>query len=63
MLYCYSVKIDREIIAPGYGKEVVDGINPIDKLYIYQLMSNAQPPDSKQFDSQMQMHTITPKNM
>ena len=35
----YSSIIDRGISAPGHGKEVVDGINAIDKRYIYQLMS------------------------
>ena len=37
MSQCYSVIIDRGISAPGYGKEVVDGINAIDKRYIYQV--------------------------
>ena len=37
---CYSVIIDRGISAPRHGKEVVNGINTIDKRYIYQLMSN-----------------------
>ena len=42
-----------------HGKEVVDGINTIDKNYIYQGMSNVQLPGSKLFYYQMQMHTIT----
>ena len=53
----YSVIIDRGINAPGHGKEVVYGINAIDKRYIYQLMSNVQIPVSNIFDHQMQMHT------
>ena len=36
--------------APGYGKEVVDGLNEIDKQYIHQLMSNVQLLASKTFD-------------
>ena len=31
----HSIIIDRGIIAPVHGKEVVDGINAIDKRYIY----------------------------
>ena len=32
----YSIIIDRGISAPGNGKEVVDGVNDVDKaLYIY----------------------------
>ena len=29
-----SIVIDRGISAPGNGKEVVDGINAVDKRYI-----------------------------
>ena len=60
--HCYSAKIDWGISAPGHGKEVVDGLNAIDKRYIYQLMSNAQLTVSKLFYSQMQIHTSTQNN-
>ena len=56
MSQCYSVIIDRGISASGNGKEVVDGINAVDKGYIYQLMSNVQLPGSNIFDSQMKIH-------
>ena len=61
MFQCYSVIIDRSISAPGYEKEVVNGLNEIDKRYIYQLMSNFQLPGSKIFDSQILMHSFTQK--
>ena len=35
MSQCYSVIIYRGISAYGNGKEVVDGINAVDKCYIY----------------------------
>ena len=38
----YSLIIDQRISAPGHGKEVVDGLNTVDKRYIYQLMSHVQ---------------------
>ena len=38
----HSIIIDRDISAPGHGKEVVDGRNVFDNRYIYQLMSNVQ---------------------
>ena len=57
MSQCYSVIIYQGISAPGHGKEVVDGINDVDKSYIYQLMSNVWLPGSNRFDSQMQIHT------
>ena len=30
----YSIVIDRGISAPGHGKDVVDGLNDVDKRYI-----------------------------
>ena len=61
MSQCYSITIDRGISAPGHGKEVVDGLNDVDKSYIYQLMSKFQLPGSVRFDSQIKMHTGTEK--
>ena len=53
MSQCYSIIIDQGINAPGYGKAVVDGINYVDKPYIYQLMSTVQFPGSNNAGSQM----------
>ena len=39
-----SIIIDFGISAPGHGKEVVDGLNDVDKRYIYLLMSKVQLP-------------------
>ena len=55
----YSLIIDRGISAPGNGKEVVDGLNAVDKRYIYQLMSKVQLPGSIRFDSHIKIHTGT----
>ena len=57
MSQCYSIIIDQCISAPGNDKEVVYGINNVDKRYIYQLMFAVQLTRSNIFDSQMQMHT------
>ena len=62
MLKCHSIIIDRGIIAPGHGKAVVDGLDAVDKSYIYQLMSTVQLPGSIRFDSQIKMHTGTKKD-
>ena len=51
MSQCYSIIIDQGISALGHGKEVVDGINDVDKRYIYELMSTVQLPGSNIFDS------------
>ena len=61
MSQCYSIIFDRGISAPGHGKEVVDGLNYVYKRYIYQLMSTVKLPGSNIFDSQIQIHTGTPK--
>ena len=61
MSQCYYIIIDQDIIATGHDKEVVDGLNAVDKRYIYQLMSNVQLPGSVRFDSQIKMHTVTKK--
>ena len=50
MSQTYSIIIDRGISAPGNGKEEVDGLNAVDKRYIYQLMSKVQLPGSVRFD-------------
>ena len=41
---------------------MVDGLNAVDKRYIYQLMTTVQLPGSKRFDSQIQIHTDTQKD-
>ena len=56
-----SIVFDRGISVPGHVKEVVDGINVIDKRYMYQLMSTVQLTLSKTFDSQIIMHSCTHK--
>ena len=57
MSQCLSLILYQGISAPGNGKEVVDGLNAVDKRYIYQLMSTVQLPGSNRFDSWMQIHT------
>ena len=59
---CYSVKIYQGISEPRHGLKVVDGINDIDKHYIYQLVSNVQPPVSKRFYFQIHMYISTKNN-
>ena len=57
MYHCYSIIIDQGISAPGRGREVVDGFNDIDILYLYQFMSTVQIPGSNRCDLQIQNHT------
>ena len=46
MSQTYSIIIDWGVSAPGHGKEVVDGLNAVDKSYIYQFMFKVQLPGS-----------------
>ena len=62
MYQCNCIIIDQGISAPGHGKEVVDVLNAVNKRYIYQLMFTVKIPGSNRFDSQMKMHTGTPKD-
>ena len=62
MSQCYSVIIYQDISAHGHGKDVLDGLNAVDKRYIYQLISNVKLPGTNRFDSQMQMHTGNQNN-
>ena len=55
----YSIIIYCGISAHGHGKEMFDGLNDVDKRYIYQLMSKVQIPGSVRFDSQIKIHTGT----
>ena len=50
MSQCYSVIIDRGISATGHGKEVVDGINAVDKRCIYHFVFNVQLTGSNIFE-------------
>ena len=57
MSKCYYIIIDLGISEHGHGKEVVYGLNAVDKRYIHQLIPNIQLTGSNVFDSQMQIHT------
>ena len=57
----HSIIIDQCISASEHGKEVVDGLNAIDKRYIYQFISTVQLSGSRTFDSHILMHYYTHK--
>ena len=57
MSKCYYIIIDLGISEHGHGKEVVYGLNAVDKRYIYQLMFTIQLPGSNIFDPHTKIHT------
>ena len=52
---------DLGINTPGHGKEVVDGLNVVDKCYMYQLMHKFQLHGLVRLHSQIKMNTGTKK--
>ena len=56
----FSVIIDLGISAPGHNRELVDGLNRIDKMFLLQLMSYVQLPGGKSYDTQVVMHRVVP---
>ena len=59
MSQTYCMIIDCGISVSGHGKDAVDVLNAVGKLYIYQFMSKVQLTGSVRFDSQTKMHTGT----
>ena len=51
--------INYGIIAPGHGREVVDGLIITEKNRIFHLMDTVKMPYSKRFGIQMGMYTST----
>ena len=55
----FSVIIELGISVPVHGIEVIDGLNYIDKSFIFQLISIVQLPFEKVYDTQVVIHTAT----
>ena len=53
---CY-VNIDSGISAPGHDREVLDGLNPIEKRFQLQLMSTVKLPGENSYDTWMATQT------
>ena len=53
----FYVIIGCDISATGHGREVVDGINFIEKRFLFKLISTVQIPGEKGYDTKMVIHT------
>ena len=51
----YYIIIYRDVIAPGHGREVVDGLINTETWFLFQLMVTVQLEGSKGYDTQMLM--------
>ena len=52
----FSVIIGRGIVAPGHDREVVDGLNDIDKSFLLRLIPTVQLMGKKDYHTKMVMH-------
>ena len=61
--HAYYIIVDYCIGAPGYGKNVFDSVNAINKkrININGKFSTVQIPGFKEHENHMEMHTSTPK--
>ena len=59
MLQDYYVIINRGVGGTGHRREVVDGFNGTENIFIFQFMENVQLPCSKGYDTQISMHSAT----
>ena len=55
----FNIIIYRGISAKGHGREVVDGLNDTDKMFIFCLMKTFQLPGSERFDTKLSAHKTT----
>ena len=55
----YDVVIDRAIGAPGHGKDVVDGLNAVDKRYLKTAMFRIINPEENGSEKTMNSHSAT----
>ena len=59
MSQAFYVVIGCFISELGHYREVLDGLNTIDKRFIFQLISTVQLMVAKNYDTQIVMHTGT----
>ena len=55
----YNIIIDHGIIAPGHGRDVVDGMNATNNFFLVQLMETMKVSGSKGNETKMAMHSST----
>mgnify|MGYP000211327405 FL=1 len=65
LAFNYSIIIDRAVGAPGHGKDLVDGLNAVDKQYLKIIMRSiktAQEDDDKKI-RKIRQHTVFGKKV
>ena len=54
----FGIVIDRAIGAPGHGKDIVDGLNATDKVYLRKKMCMIGTPEAKDSECRMAAHSM-----
>ena len=54
----WGITIDRAIGAPGHGKDLVDGLNAVDKVYLRKKMCLVGTPEAKDAACRMAAHSM-----
>ena len=55
----FEVVIDRAVGAPGHGKDVVDGLNAVDKRFLRKAMLRANHPEADSTSNSIDWHSAT----
>jgi len=54
----FGIKIDRAIGAPGHGKDIVDGLNATDKVFLRKKMCMIGTPEAKEGAARIAAHSM-----
>ena len=61
LAHIYNIIIDRKIVSPGSARDVIDGLNDTDKLFLPMFMTTVRLHGEARYDSQMKIHASNVK--
>jgi hypothetical protein len=54
----HNITIDRAVAAPGHGKDLIDGLNAVDKMYLKELMMRTSVAGEANEDRKIKSHSV-----
>ncbi len=54
----YNITIGRAVAAPGHGKDLIDGLNAVDKMYLKELMMRTSVAGEANEDRKIKSHSV-----
>ena len=54
----HNITIDRAVAAPGHGKDLIDGLNAVDKMYLKELMMRTSVAGEAEEDRKIKSHSV-----